>query len=141
MSSIPSTQSRAFQGVLTTFLISGATYTAVSNFNVKWGYKIMEEIVVGTNTPYLGTGVFHGELDGESIGSSDARWENAVSTTSGLVPSMNIQWKEQDTQGTISARTWTASGVKFTQYEMIHQGDKFVKMKLKGILLLEPLVS
>ena len=139
MSTIPSAAARVFWGVQTVLTISGATYAAVSKVATKWGYKIHEELVTGQNAPYLGTGGFHGEIDLDSLGSSDSRWENAVSTTSGIVTTLGLTWKEQDTQGTISARTWTASG-KFTEYQKDVSKDGVVNYKLKMILAAEPVV-
>jgi len=97
--------------------------------------------VTGTNTPYLGTGVFHGEGDLETLGSTDSRFENAISVTSGVVPTFGATWKESNTAGLGASgnRTWTVSG-KFTQYEKSNQKDQVVRYKLKMIMATEPTV-
>jgi hypothetical protein len=140
LATIPSTNARTFWSVNTTIIISGATYASVANLRVKYGYKIHEEAVTGTNVPYVGTGVFHGEIDAELLGSSDSQVWNAISITSGIVTTLGMTWQEQDTQATMSARKWTASG-KFMEYEKIWDRDKVVMYRLRGILVQEPIVS
>ena len=126
----------------TTFVLSGVTYAAIADITLKWGYKIHEEVTTGTNTPYLGTGVFHGEADITALGSSDSRFDNAITVASGVVPTFGMTWRETDTQGlTLSgARTWTVSG-KFESYEKKTQKDQVVMYKLKAIMSNEPTVS
>ena len=119
-----------------------AKITAIASIDGKWGYKIHEEVVTGTNLPYLGTGVFHGEVTVETLGSSDSRWEQAISVASGVAPTFGMTFRETDTQGlTLSgARTWTMSG-KFTEYTKKTSKDQVVMYTLKGILATEPTVA
>ncbi len=141
MSTVPVNNQAAFWAATTTFKLSGVTYNSIADIKLKWGYKIHEEVVTGTNIPYLGTGVFHGEVDLTALGSSDNRFENAISVSSGIVTTFGMTWRETDTQGlTLSgARTWTISG-KFTEYEKTAQKDQVVTYKLKAILSNEPTV-
>ena len=138
--SVPSAANRVFWGVNTIYALSGVTHAAVSNIQYTWGYRIHEEATTGISTPYLGTGVFHGEVRVESLGSSDNRFEGAVAATSGIVPTFGMTWREADTQATMSTRTWTASG-KFTEYEKISERDNVIRYRLRGILALEPTVA
>lgn len=140
--SVPVNRQAATWAANTTFVLSGVTYNAIADITLKWGYKIHEEVVTGTNTPYLGTGVFHGEADIVSLGSSDSRFDQAVSISSGVAPTFGMTWRETDTQGlTLSGvRTWTISG-KFTEYEKKAQKDQVVTYKLKAILSNEPVVN
>lgn len=139
--SVPVNNQAVFWAATTTYKLSGQTFAAIADITLKWGYKIHEEVVTGTNIPYLGTGVFHGEADIVSLGSSDSRWDAAISVTSGVVPTFGMTWRETDTQGlTLSgARTWTISG-KFTEYEKKTQKDQVVTYKLKAIMSNEPSV-
>ena len=113
--SLPSSATRVDWGVNTTLTISGVTYAAVSNVELRWGFKIHEEVVTGTNIPYLGAGAFHGDGRLESLASNDSRWEALVTPTSGVVTTFGLTWKESDTAGVGASgnRTWTISG-KFT---------------------------
>jgi len=113
---------------------------AVSNIDMKWGYKIHEDAVTGTTIPYLGTGVFHGEATIESLGSSDSRWSQAITAVSGIVPTFGMTWKEQDTSAGMTGRTWTMSG-KFTEHTKKATKDAAVMYTLKAILALEPTVA
>ena len=142
MSSVPTNAQATFFGAQTTYKLSGVTYNAISDITLKWGYKIHEEIVTGQSLPYLGTGAFHGEADIVSLGSSDNRFEQAISIGSGIVPTFGMTWQARDAQGlTLSGqRTWTISG-KFTEYEIKEQKDQVVTYKLKAILATEPTVS
>lgn len=139
--SVPVNRQAVAWAANTTLTISGVTYAAVGTVDAKWGYKIHEEVVTGTNNPYLGTGVFHGDCSFETLGSSDSRWETAISVSSGVAPTFGMTWRETDTQGlTLSgARTWTMSG-KFTEYTKKVSKDGAVMYTLKGILALEPTV-
>jgi len=137
----PPDRTQTFWAAQTTITISGVTYAAIADITVKWGYKIHEEVVTGTNNPYLGTGVFHGEVTLDGIGSPDNRWENLIAITSGVVSTYGFTWRESDTTATLSgARTWTASG-KFTDFEHKFTKDGAVMFKTKGILGLAPTVS
>lgn len=116
MTNIPLNGSRVFWGVLTAFSTSGAAgatdylsgnrFTAVSNIRLQWGNQVHEEAVTGTDIPYLGTGVYHGEVEVTSLGSSDNRWEQLVNLTSGQLVAFGMQWREDDS---VSGRTWTCS--------------------------------
>ena len=141
MTTVPSDRTRAFWAAQTTFTLSGVTYASIANIDLKWGYKIHEEVVTGTSLPYLGTGVFHGEVSVEALGSDDSRWENAIGITSGIAATFGMTWRELNTSnlGTSGARTWTVSG-KFEQYTKKTQKDQSVFYTLKAILATEPTV-
>ena len=85
--------------------------------------------------------MFHGEVDFETLGSSDSRWESMIAITSGIVPTFGMTWQERDTEGIGSSgnRTWTVSG-KSTEYEKRTSKDGPVMYKLKIILATEPTV-
>ena len=137
--SVPSAASRTFQGVTATIRISGATMTTVGDWRYGWGFRVLEEAVVGSTTPYLGTGVFHGEIEGSVIGASDHRWEQLVTPTSGILTTFGMTLIESDQQATQSTRTWTFSG-KFTEYEKVLERDNFIRFRTRAILATEPTV-
>lgn len=114
---------------------------AVSDLKTKYGYKIKEELVTGTTIPYVGTGGFHGEIDVTALGASDASviWSGAAAV-SGIVPTIGLSWLEQDTNGGMSGRTWTASG-KVMEFQNNWSKDNVVEFKLKLILTNPPVVS
>ena len=121
-------------------VISGVTYKAISDGRARWGYKIHEEVVTGTNNPYLGTGVFHGEVDFKGIGAPTDRWDTIVAITSGVATTFGMTARFGDTTGNLSgARTWTYSG-KFTEYEQSWAKDGAVMFSVKAILALAPTV-
>jgi hypothetical protein len=126
--------------VNTTFQWSGATYASVSDIKAEYGYAIKREPVTGSTQPYYGTGAFEGKLDITAIGSSDNMMWNAAVATSGIVPTMGMQWQEQDTQGTMSGRIWYASG-KVTKYMKKWSKDNYVEYQIKMELTNPPVVS
>ena len=140
--STPTASNRVFWAAQTVLVFSGSqTQAAVGDVRLRWGYAIKEELVTGSNDPYLGTGGFHGEADFETLGSSDSRWENMIAITSGIVPTFGQTWQERDTEGIGASgnRTWTISG-KFTEYEKRTSKDGAVMYKLKAILATAPTV-
>lgn len=140
MSNIPSVASTVFWGVNTTFFWSGANYKAVSDLTLKYGNKIHEEATTGTSNPYLGTGVYHGEVSVTSLGSSDNSMWSAAATSSGIVPTMGMQWIAGDTQGAPATHSWVASG-KVESFQMKWSKDGVVKFDLKMILAAPPVVT
>ena len=139
--SVPTLANRNFQGVNTVFVVSGVTYTAVSNIEPTWGNRVIEEAVTGTTDPYLGTGVFHGELRIEAIGSSDNRWEQLATPTSGILTTFGMTWQGRDQEGIGASgnRTFTISG-KFAEFSIINDRDNFVKIRARAILVTTPTV-
>jgi|SRR5579864_2311857 len=140
MSTIPTTNATTFWGAQTIFTWSGATYKAISDATLKYGNKIKEEATTGTDLPYYGTGVYHGELDLKVIGSSDNSMWNAAAATSGIVPTMGLTMKPQDTQSALSGQTWTFSG-KVQEFTQKWSKDNYVEYDVKMILATKPVVS
>ena len=138
---MPNASSNVFWGVDTTFTLSGSTMRAVSDLKTKYGWKIKEEATTGTSIPYVGTGVFHGEVDVTALGSSDGAvmWSGAVAN-SGIVQTIGMSWLAQDTNGGMSGRTWTASG-KMTEFQQNWAKDNAVEFKFKLILTNPPTVA
>ncbi len=138
MSTSPPDRTQSWWAALTRIIISGVPYAAVSDGSAKWGYKIAEEAVTGSNIPYLGTGVFHGEVQFKGIGAPTDRWDNIVTSSSGVVSSFGMTVRYADTTGSSSgARTWTYSG-KFTEYQQSFSKDGAVMFDVKAILGSEP---
>jgi hypothetical protein len=125
----------------TTFTFSGSTMAAVADLKTKYGWKIKEDLVTGTTLPYVGTGGFHGEVDVTALGSSDSSviW-SGVGAVSGIVPTIGMTWKAQDTNGGMSGRTWTASG-KIEEFQNNWSKDNVVEFKFKLILTNPPTVA
>ena len=140
--SVPVAANRTFLGVTTVFIVSGVTYTSVSNIEPSWGNRIHEEAVTGSTDPYLGTGVFHGEIRIEGIGSSDNRWENLATPTSGILTTFGMTWQGRDQEGIGASgnRTFTMSG-KFAEFAIINDRDNFVKFRARAVLVTTPTVS
>lgn len=138
MSTSPPDRTQSWWAALTSVVVSGVTYAAVSEGNATWGYKIHEEAVTGSNIPYLGTGVFHGDVQFKGIGSPTDRWDNIVTVTSGVATTFGVKVRFGDTTGTSSgARTWTYSG-KFSEYKQSWSKDGAVMFDIKAILGSEP---
>jgi len=114
--------------------------TTFGDYRLAWGFKVLEEYVVGATIPYLGTGGYHGEVEGTAIGASDHRFEQLVTPTSGILTTFGMTLIESDQQATQSTRTWTFSG-KFTEYEKIAERDNFIRYRIRGILATEPTVA
>lgn len=138
--SLPASATRLFQGVNTTFRISGATYASISDVRFRYGNTLNEEHVTGTDIPFIGTGGFHGEIEATMLGASDHRIEGLADASSGIITTFGMTWIEGDTQATASTRTWTLSG-KFTEYEKLTEKDGFVRYRIRGILTNRPTVA
>lgn len=139
--SVPVGANRVFPGVTTVFVVSGVTYSAVTNIELDWGYTMHKELVTGSTDPYLGTGGFDGQVSIEGLGSADNRWEGLATTTSGIVTTFGMTWQGRDQEGIGSSgnRTWTASG-KFTRFTIVNERDNLVRIRVRGELALAPTV-
>lgn len=139
--SVPTAANRVFPGVTSVFIVSGVTYTAVSNIELTWGHRIHEEHVTGATNPYLGTGGFHGEVRVEGLGSADNRWEQLADVSSGIVTTFGMTWQGRDQEGIGASgnRTWTLSG-KFTEFNIRNERDNLVRINARAILATVPTV-
>jgi hypothetical protein len=140
MSVVPANNYAVFWGVDTTFTYSGTTYRAISDIEFQYGHKIHEEATTGTAFPYIGTGVYHGEISFTSLGSSDNFIYSGVIAVSGIVRATSATWGTQDTQGGMSGQVWTVSG-KITQFSQKASKDGVVEYKLKMILGSPPVIA
>lgn len=137
---VPSDRTRTFWGAQTTITTSGYTYAAIADVSLDYGYDIKKVIVTGSNLGYYGTGAFDGKFKLEGMGSPDNRWELLTTQTSGVVQTLGVSWKEQDTNAVTSgARTWTGSG-KIKNFKHAWKGDDAVMFTLEGVFVTEPTV-
>ena len=138
--SLPAANNLVFWGVNTILRISGATFVAVSNVDLKYGHETFREVATGTSTPYIGNGAFNGTIKVDGYGHSDNRWDDLVALSSGRLLDYMVQWVEQDTQGNAASGryTWTISGVKFYPFNVTAERDGVVRIAAEGIYGLVP---
>jgi hypothetical protein len=119
--------------------VDGVLMAAAKNWKIKHGLKTHEEPVCGTDIPRVLHGVFHGDVDCESIYVSGDNWARLTSLRDTPIIVVST---DKDTSAPQGVRT-TTSSVKVTEFE--RQGpanaDGVVKGTLKGTMVTEPTIA
>jgi len=119
--------------------VDGVLMGAAKNWRIRHGLTTHEEPVCGSDIPRVLHGVFHGEVDCESIYVSGDNWAHltALRDTPIIIVST-----DKDTSAPQGVRT-TTSSVKVNDFE--RQGpanaDGVVKATLKGTMVTEPTIA
>jgi hypothetical protein len=119
--------------------VDGVLMGAAKNWRIRHGLTTHEEPVCGSDIPRVLHGVFHGEVDCESIYVSGDNWAHltALRDTPIIIVST-----DKDTSAPQGVRT-TTSSVKVNDFE--RQGpanaDGVVKATLKGTMVAEPTIA
>ncbi len=139
------TQGTVVSGVNATLTLNGNLYAAVRSFSAKWGNKIEEEKVSGTDIPIINTAEYHGEMEMEAIYSTEntaanEQFTKLLTPSNGQISALNLIWVGKDVQG--NARTFTLSGSFWpqqTQWDMV--GPSVVKAKISGVFTARPILT
>jgi hypothetical protein len=119
--------------------VNSVIMAAAKNWRIRHGLKTHEEPVCGTDIPRVLHGVFHGEVDCESIYVSNDNW---ASLASGRDTPITVVSTDKDTSSPQGIRT-TTSSFKVNEFE--RQGpanaDGVVKATLKGTMVTEPTIA
>lgn len=125
---------------LATLTVNGVLMAAGKNWYFKWGPKGHEEAVCGTTIPRVLHGVFHGEVQCESIYVTDDNWAPLVSQAN-LDTVYTVISVDSDTSVSPGTKVDTAT-IKITEFE--RQGpanaDGVIKATMKGIMTTYPTV-
>jgi len=101
---------------------------------------MLQETVVGTVNPVVGTGEFRGTIEFEILSNTEYLCHDWLTPVSGQVPTKTFSIGEVDNAGTQVTRTWTVSA-KINQFgDRINEND-FVRVRCAGILNSRPTES
>jgi hypothetical protein len=119
--------------------VSGAVMAAAKNWRVRWGLSTQEEPVCGSDIPRVLHGVFHGEVECESIYVSDDNWAALAALRDTPV---TIVSTDKDTS-TPQGQKVVTSSVKIREFERVGPGnaDGVVRGRLSGTMVSEPTVA
>ena len=119
--------------------VSGAVMAAAKNWRVRWGLTVQEEPVCGSDIPRVLHGVFHGEVECESIYVSDDNWAALAALRDTPV---TIVSTDKDTS-TPQGQKVVTSSVKIREFERVGPGnaDGVVGGRLSGTMVSEPSVA
>jgi len=119
--------------------VDGILMGAAKNWRIRHGLRIDEEPVCGTDIPRVLHGVFHGEVDCESIYVANDNWAHLTRLRDTPIIVVST---DKDTSAPQGVRT-TTSSIKVSDFE--RQGpanaDGVVKATLKGIMVTEPTIA
>jgi len=119
--------------------VDGALMGAAKNWRIRHGLRTHEEPVCGSDIPRVLHGVFHGEVDCESIYVSNDNWARLTSVRDTPIIIVST---DKDTSAPQGVRT-TTSSVKVNEFE--RQGpanaDGVVRATLKGVMVTEPTIA
>jgi len=121
-------------------------YAICRTWNLKFGNKLKEEPVFGTDIPIINTEEYHGEFSMEVIASSENSAANENFTklivpVNGVVQPINFVLVAKDNQN--NARTWTWTGALFPgpACEIVGQGPQVIVAKLSGLFNARPIFT
>lgn len=113
------------------------SYVAGKNLTMRWSYAMLQETVIGSNLPAVGTGEFRGTIELEILSSTDYTIHDLLTLSSGQVPTTTWTIGEVDNAGTQVTRTWTVVS-KINQFEDVIRENDFVRVRCSGILTAVP---
>lgn len=139
-------QSVSVSGVNSTFTLNSNLYAACQRFNAKWGNKLDEEGVAGTDIPIIITNVYHGEGTMEIIYSTENTGANEqfaklMTPTNGAISAFSLVWTGKDVGGP-TTRTFTLTGTlwpKETEWDFSNPGK--IAAKISFILTARPTLT
>jgi hypothetical protein len=143
------TQATSVSGINATVTLNSNLYLTVKSFSAKWGNKLDEEAVGGTDIPIIGTSTFHGEAELNIIFSTENTAANEqftllvkTSASTGAMVPISLVWTGKDIAGTPATRTFTLTSLfypKETTWD--HSNTEMVKCKLTGIFGARPTLT
>ena len=138
-------QTTFVSGVNAVVSLNGNSYVAVKTFQAKWGNKLEEEAVAGTDIPIVNTASYHGEIDMEIVYSTENTGANEqfgklLVPSSGQISAISLVWTGKDTSG--NTRTFTLTSTFYPQQtDWDLSGTSVVKAKVSGILGARPTIT
>lgn len=119
--------------------VNAVIMAAAKNWRIRHGLRVHEEPVCGSDIPRVLHGVFHGEVECESIYVSNDNWASLVS---GRDTPITVVSTDKDTSAPQGVRT-TTSSIKVNEFERVGpaNADGVVRATLKGVMVTEPAVS
>jgi hypothetical protein len=116
--------------------VNSIIMAAAKNWRTRWGLSTQEEPVCGTDIPRVLHGVFHGEVECETIYVSDDNWAALAALRDTPV---TIVSTDKDTSVPQGQKVNTAS-VKIREFERVGPGnaDGVVRARLSGTMVSEP---
>jgi len=112
-------------------------YIGAKNVEMEWGYRLIQEPVIGQSDPVIGVGVFSGTISMELLASTDAELHDWITPSNGAIAEKTLTITEIDTQATAQTRTWTVKA-KFNRHGRTFRDDEFVRCRVSGVLTTEP---
>ena len=122
--------------------IGANTYAALRGITMNWGYDILKEPVMFSQTPFYGTQEFRGAVDVESIYVTDQDLTALIALTNGQLPSTTVTLVLTNSAATPASDTLTnTSGVKFNNVEITGRQLGFVTLRASGDLIQAPILT
>jgi len=119
--------------------VNGVTMAAAKNWRFRWGLGVHEEPVCATDIPRVLHGVFHGEVECESIYVSDSNWPILADDRD---VTYTVVGTDKDTQSPQQQKVITAL-IKVREFERIGppNADGVVRASLRGVMTTDPAVA
>jgi hypothetical protein len=119
--------------------VNAVTMAAAKNWRFRWGLTAHEEPVCATDIPRVIHGVFHGEVECESIYVSDDNWAILADDRDVVY---TVVGTDKDTQQPQQQKVITAT-IKVTEFERNGppNADGVVRASLRGTMTAVPAVA
>ena len=112
-------------------------YACLKNLTMRWNYAMLQETVVGTSVPVIGTGEFRGVIEFEILSNTEYTCHDWLTAVSGQLTTKTFTIGEVDNAASQFTRTWTVNA-KMNQFEDVIRENDFVRVRMAGILTARP---
>jgi len=119
-----------------TISVNGVPMAAAKNWRYRFGFTAGEEPVCGSDIPRVLHGVFHGEVECESVYVSDDNWLTLAKARDTVY---SVVSTDKDTNSPQGSKTTTMQ-VKIREFERVGppNADGVVRAALRGIMTAVP---
>lgn len=113
----------------------GSLYGTLENWNLRYGYKVLEEAVSNSNIPLYAASTFHGEFDADVVCTTDNPFLAKLALSNGDLSTRTTTLAYKD----VSGATGTTS-IQGRWHEVGHRQSKgeFVRFSIKCVLSAVP---
>jgi len=112
-------------------------YVCLKNLSMQWSFEMIQETVIGSVNPVIGTGAFRGTIEFEILGNTQSVMHNWLNRTNGQLSTKTFTIGEVDFQASPDTRTWTVYA-KINDYRETFRDDRFIMYHVSGVLTQQP---
>ena|SRR3990167_1907342 len=125
----------AVHGPNATLTFDSDIFASVSDWTLRYGYKVLEEPVSNSNIPYFAASTYHGEFEGTAITTSDNNFLSKLTLSNGDLSTRTATLAYKDVSGTTGTTSLTG---RWHEIGQVLRAGEFVKFSIKCVLSAVP---